>query len=143
MFCKKGVYRKFAKLTAKLLCLKNFLNKVSDLRPATLLKKRLREEAQVFSCEFCEISKNTYSYRTPQVAASLVCCHLFYKKNRTAISVNLFLNSILPSHYYLALNSNRKFKTRAFHFKLVQLLQLNTYNISRSLFTCSSYHNFY
>ena len=21
--------------------------------------------AQVFSCEFCEISKNTYSYRTP------------------------------------------------------------------------------
>ena len=27
--------------------------------------------AQVFSCEFCEISKNTYSYRTPQVAASV------------------------------------------------------------------------
>ena len=26
--------------------------------------------AQVFSCEFYEISKNTFSYRTPQVAAS-------------------------------------------------------------------------
>ena len=26
--------------------------------------------AQVFSCEFCEISKNTFSYRTPLVAAS-------------------------------------------------------------------------
>ena len=26
--------------------------------------------AQVFSCEFCEISKNTFSYRTPPVAAS-------------------------------------------------------------------------
>ena len=25
---------------------------------------------QVFSCEFCEISKNTFSYRTPPVAAS-------------------------------------------------------------------------
>ena len=25
--------------------------------------------AQVFSCEFCEISKNTFSYRTPQVVA--------------------------------------------------------------------------
>ena len=25
---------------------------------------------QVFSCEFCEISKNTFSYRTPLVAAS-------------------------------------------------------------------------
>ena len=26
--------------------------------------------AQVFSCEFCEISKNTFSYRTPLVATS-------------------------------------------------------------------------
>ena len=24
----------------------------------------------MFSCEFCEISKNTFSYRTPPVAAS-------------------------------------------------------------------------
>ena len=28
--------------------------------------------AQVFSCEFCEISKNTFSYRTRLVAASEV-----------------------------------------------------------------------
>ena len=27
--------------------------------------------AQVFSCEFCEICKNTYFYRTPLVAASV------------------------------------------------------------------------
>ena len=27
--------------------------------------------AQVFSCEFCEICKNTISYRTPPVAASV------------------------------------------------------------------------
>ena len=39
------------------------------LRPATLLKKRLWEE--VFSWKFCEISKNTFSYRTAPVAASL------------------------------------------------------------------------
>ena len=26
--------------------------------------------AQVFSCEFCQISKDTFSYRTPLVAAS-------------------------------------------------------------------------
>ena len=25
----------------------------------------------MFSCEFCEISKNTFSYRTPPVAASV------------------------------------------------------------------------
>ena len=28
---------------------------------------------QVFSCEFCEISKNTFSYKTPPVAASDPC----------------------------------------------------------------------
>ena len=35
--------------------------------PATLLKKTL---PQVFSCEFCEISKNTFFNRTPPVAVS-------------------------------------------------------------------------
>ena len=37
-------------------------------RPTTLLKKKTL--AQVFSCEFCEISKNTFSYRRPPMAAS-------------------------------------------------------------------------
>ena len=32
------------------------------------LKKTL---AQVFSCEFCEISKDNFPYRTPLVAASV------------------------------------------------------------------------
>ena len=27
----------------------------------------------MFSCEFCQISKNTFSYRTPLVAASASC----------------------------------------------------------------------
>ena len=35
----------------------------SHRRPATLLKKE--NQAQVFSCEFCEISKSTFCYRTP------------------------------------------------------------------------------
>ena len=39
------------------------------LRPATLLKKRL---AQVFSCEFWEISKNNFFHRTPLVATSVL-----------------------------------------------------------------------
>ena len=34
----------------------------------------------MFSCEFCKISKNTFSYRTPPVAASWVCyCVKFIK----------------------------------------------------------------
>ena len=54
---KKGVLRNFAKFPGKYLCQSLFFNKVAALRPATLLKKRL---AQVFSCKFCEISKNIF-----------------------------------------------------------------------------------
>ena len=42
-------------------------------RPEVFCKKGVSKKealAQVFSCEFCEISKNTFSYRTPLVAAS-------------------------------------------------------------------------
>ena len=35
-----------------------------------LIKKQTL--AQVFSCECCEISKNTFSYRAPPVAASVI-----------------------------------------------------------------------
>ena len=31
-----------------------------------------KDSAEVLSCEFCEISKNTFSYRTPPVAASVI-----------------------------------------------------------------------
>ena len=37
-------------------------------RPATLLKKRPWH--RYFLCEFCKISKNTFFYRVPLVAAS-------------------------------------------------------------------------
>ena len=40
--------------------------------PRGVLWKREKETlAQVFSCEFCEIFKNTYFYRTPLVPASV------------------------------------------------------------------------
>ena len=31
---------------------------------------KIEAPAQVFSCEFCEISKDTFSYKTPPVVAS-------------------------------------------------------------------------
>ena len=46
---RKGVLRNFAKLTGKHLCQSLFFNKVK--------KETL---SQVFSCEFCELSKNTF-----------------------------------------------------------------------------------
>ena len=60
MFCKIGVVRNFASL---------FLNKVAEA--CNCMKKETL--AQVFSCEFCEISKNTFFYRLPLVAASGCC----------------------------------------------------------------------
>ena len=54
---RKGVLRNFAKLRGKHLCQVLFFNKVAGPEPATLLKEAL---AQVFSSEFCEISRNTF-----------------------------------------------------------------------------------
>ena len=53
VFCSKCVLRIFAKFTGKHLCHSLFL-------------------AQVFSCEFCEISRSTFFYRTPPAAASVI-----------------------------------------------------------------------
>ena len=59
--------------TGKHMCQSLFFNRVADLKKEAL--------AQVFSCEFCEISKNIFSYRTPLAAASIfnrnecISCH--------------------------------------------------------------------
>ena len=55
---KRCSYRNFAKFTGRHLC----------QSACNVIKKE--PPAQVFSCEFCGISKNTFFYRTPLVAAS-------------------------------------------------------------------------
>ena len=59
MFCKKGARRNFAKFTGK------------HAEACKFIKKETL--AQVFSCEFCEISKNIFTYRTSPMAASDNC----------------------------------------------------------------------
>ena len=59
---KKGVLRNFAKFTGKHLCQRLFFNKVAGQVCNFIKKESL---AQVFSCEFCKISKNVFFYRTP------------------------------------------------------------------------------
>ena len=51
----------------------------------TLLKKETL--ALVFSCEFCEISKNTFFYRTPLMAAFDFC--FFFTSEEIKYSSNL------------------------------------------------------
>ena len=63
-FCKK---EPFAKITGKNLCENPYFNKV---QASNVIKIETLE--QVFSCEFCKISKNAFSYRKPLVAASEV-----------------------------------------------------------------------
>ena len=92
---------------------------------------------EVFSCEFCEISKSTYSNRTPLVAASLVGCNLFHKNEewnlcKFFLKFN-FVFTLLPYCETLIKNSKH-----AFFVQIDSLLQLNTYNINQPLFTCSN-----
>ena len=68
MVCKKGVLRNFEKFTGKHLCQRFFFNKVIDLSPAILLKKRLQHRC--FPVNFAKFLRNTFSQRTPPVAAS-------------------------------------------------------------------------
>ena len=78
VFCKKVVLRNFAKFTENICVRVSFLLKL-QARPATLFKKKTL--AQVFSCEFCEISNNTFFYRTPLVTASVVRQNTKHKKD--------------------------------------------------------------
>ena len=69
-FPEKECFRNFAKFTGKHLCLSLFFNKVSGLRPPTSLKKRPWHSS--FFCEFCEISKKTFSTEHLQTIVSML-----------------------------------------------------------------------
>ena len=59
---KKGVLKNFAKFTRKHLCQSLFFNKVADLRPATLLKKRLWHSC--FPVDFAKFLKAPFLQNT-------------------------------------------------------------------------------
>ena len=59
---KNGVFRNFTKFTGKGLYQSHFLNKVAGLQ--TLV--------QMLSCEFCEISKNTFFTERLWATASII-----------------------------------------------------------------------
>ena len=65
LLCKIGVLRNFPKFAGKHLCQSLFFVP----QACNFIKQELL--AQVFSCEFCEISKKSFLHRTPLVAASV------------------------------------------------------------------------
>ena len=72
VFCKKGVLRNLGKFTGKRPCQNFYFNKVAGLACNFI---KIETLAQVFSCEFCEISKNTFSTEHLLTAASVLCIH--------------------------------------------------------------------
>ena len=111
MFCKKDVIRNFAKFIGNRLCQCLYFNKVAGFIKIETL-------AQVFSCEFCEISKNTFSYRTPPVAASVLmkkCLlnfawhHVILKKDENLLKSNKPVSVRIQQkkHYNKAGNSSK------------------------------------
>ena len=94
VFCKKGVFRNFAKFTGKELRQSLFFNNVADFRPAALLKKEAL--AQVFPCEFCEISKNTFLQNTSSGSLNSSMSYKIIQLSHTVYI--LFKNNVLQSH---------------------------------------------
>ena len=69
-FCKKRCSYKFHKIDKKTSARVSCFNKTAGIRPQACNFIEKDTLTHVFSCEFCEICKNTFSYRTPPLAAS-------------------------------------------------------------------------
>ena len=73
MFCKR-VFLEISQTSQEKTCARaSFLIKLQSYRPEACNFIKKETLAQVFPCELCEISKNTFSYITPPVAASDFC----------------------------------------------------------------------
>ena len=73
------------------------------LQALSLQLVKLETLAQLFSCEFCEISKNTFSYRTPPVAASgnsFKPCLFMENLNRWAIFGDFYHDNCSQTKYF-------------------------------------------
>ena len=86
----KKVFLKIPKNSQENTCSRiSFLIKLQTEAGNFIKKETL---AQVLSCEFCEVSKKTFSYRTPPVAASEIpnASNNLLKTNKFYCTVSLF-----------------------------------------------------
>ena len=87
VFCKKGIITCFVKFTGKYLCQRLFFNKVALL--LNFIKKETL--AQLLSCEFCKIFKNTFvqnksgaCFCRRQRSEPFISLYLIYVEENTA-----------------------------------------------------------
>ena len=92
-----------------------------DSQACNVIKKET--QGQVFSCEFCEISKNTFLYRTPLVVASETRSKEF-QKNYVAWKILCMCNfSIFIEPILLIFTDNENFRENTSHIQTAILLR--------------------
>ena len=99
MFCTKGALKNLVKFPRKPLCQSLLFYKVAAYKETL---------AQVFSCEYCEIFKNTFCYRTP----ALLCGKTRTKSLKSAkFKLQLFFTilDIMGSLYIVAKNCKTRY----------------------------------
>ena len=72
VFCRKEVLKIFTKFRGKQLSQSLFFKKVAGVRPKACNFIKKETVAQVFSCEFWEISKNTFSTEHVWATGSII-----------------------------------------------------------------------
>ena len=102
VFCKKGALRNFAKFIGKRLWQSLFCRPQAE-------KETL---VQLLSCEFCEISKSAFSYRTTPAAASAFFKCLFVTSRTPHFTLFTSISTLLRSSF-----SVFNFVSRRFFFK--------------------------
>ena len=101
VFFEKGVFKNFAKFTGKYLCQSLFVNKISGLRPATLLKKKLWHKG--FPVSFMKFLRTSFFIEHLLVGAYLFLQCMQYQND----SINSFSHTgILDNNYYFHILDN-------------------------------------
>ena len=108
MFCKKGVLRNFANFARKHLC--------QSIRPEACNFNKKETLVQVFSCEFYEISKNTF-FTEHLWWLLLIRINLLHRgpcKIHTQLSSSILTNMLPPrtldvTQYLVVLKRHRSF----------------------------------
>ena len=104
VFYKKGVFKNFAKFTAKQLCRSFFFDKISGIKPPTLLKRRLRRGC--FSMNFARFLSTSFVWSPPlppkQLLLPLVSLNSYKRHRSFQHLICLFLQHLrLPSAHFL------------------------------------------
>ena len=100
----------------------------------------------IFAKHFILFVSHGYEYASVQTKQNPGVLSFISQNIRTAVFAILFLNLVLPSHYYLAVRYQSQIQYTCLLFQVDSPLQLNAYNIKPLLFShylpVQTHHNF-